>query len=474
VGRESVLPLSYAQQRLWFAEQLSEGRALYNVPVAVRLSGELDVAALGETLREIVRRHEVLRTSFPAKDGAPLQVIAAEVEFELPLTDLGELAVAEREAEAQRLAQAEAERPFDLAQGPLLRARLLKLGEAEHIVLFTMHHIVSDGWSMGVLIKEVSVLYEAYSRGAASPLAELEFQYADYAVWQREWLQGAVLEEQLGYWREQLRGAPEELQLPVDRARPAVQGFHGAMSSIVITPDVSLKLKELSRREDVTLFMSFLTVFKLLLHYYSGQDDIVVGTNVANRNRSETEALIGFFVNTLVMRTDLSGDPTFLELLKRVRETCLEAYAHQELPFESVVAMLQPERDLSRQPLFQVKIDVDNHLLNALELPRLSITPLEISLDIGRCDLQLFVTETHDGLLGKLVYDKDLFDKATVKVMSRQFEILLDQIVAQPDIRLSALEAVLAHSEKQHKLTKQADYKNNIRMKFAQVSATTR
>ena len=474
VDRAGQLPLSYAQQRLWFAEQLSEGRALYNVPVAVRLSGELDVAALAKTLREVVRRHEVLRTSFPEQQGKPLQVIAAEVGFELPLTDLSELAVEEREAEAQRLAQAEAERPFDLAHGPLLRGRLLKLGEAEHFALFTMHHIVSDGWSMGVLIKEVSVLYEAYSRGAESPLAELEFQYADYAVWQREWLQGAVLEEQLGYWGGQLRGAPEELQLPVDRARPAVQGFHGAMSSIVITPDVSLKLKELSRREDVTLFMSFLTVFKLLLHYYSGQDDIVVGTNVANRNRSETEALIGFFVNTLVMRTELSGDPTFLELLKRVRETCLEAYAHQELPFESVVAMLQPERDLSRQPLFQVKIDVDNHLLNALELPRLSITPLEISLDIGRCDLQLFVTETHDGLLGKLVYDKDLFDEATVKVMSKQFEILLDRIVAQPDIRLTALEAVLAHSEKQHKLTKQADYKNNIRMKFAQVSATTR
>jgi non-ribosomal peptide synthetase component F len=333
-----------------------------------------------------------------------------------------------------------------------------------------MHHIVSDGWSMSVLINEVSVFYEAYSRGEGSPLRELPIQYADYAVWQREWLQGDVLAEQLNYWREQLRGVPEALELPADRARPAVQSFHGASYPVAFTQPLSLKLKELSRREDVTLFMSLLTAFKMLLHYYSKQDDIVVGTNVANRNRAETEGLIGFFVNTVVMRSKLSGDPSFQDLLQQIREVCLDAYAHQDVPFERVVALLQPDRDLSRQPLFQAKIDVDNRLMSALELRGITLTPLEIPKDIGRCDLQLFITETPEGLIGKTVYDSNLFDDVTASGMSKQFEILLHEIVEQPGIRLNALEEVLAESEKQYKITRETAYKNSIRQKFRQVS----
>ena len=448
VDRAGQLPLSYAQQRLWFAEQLSEGRALYNVPVAVRLSGELDVAALAKTLREVVRRHEVLRTSFPEQQGKPLQVIAAEVGFELPLTDLSELAVEEREAEAQRLAQAEAERPFDLAHGPLLRAHLLKLGEAEHFALFTMHHIVSDGWSMGVLIKEVSVLYEAYSRGAESPLAELELQYADYAVWQREWLQGAVLEEQLGYWRGQLRGAPEELQLPVDRARPAVPSFQGAHYPFSLTPDLSDKLKALSSRERVTLFMTLLAAFKLLLHYYSRQTDILVGIDVANRNRVEIEKLIGFFINILITRSNVSGNPTFRDFLMSVRDTTLGAYAHQDLPFERLVEELRPERSIGRMPLVRAMFSFHNTPEAELILSNLTIKRLDIDDGASKRDLTLFMTETKQGLTGSWTYNSDLFNATTIKRMTNQFKTLVSAVVAQPDERLQEILNILAEAEK--------------------------
>ena len=465
---EGELPLSYAQQRLWFADQLTPGSALYNVAAAVRLVGELQVDALKRTLNEILRRHEVLRTSFPARQGEPVQVIAAaSQEFSLPLTDLSELVAGEREQAARRMADEEAQTPFDLTVGPLVRGRLLRLGAAEHVALFTMHHIVSDGWSMGVLIQEVSQLYEAYSRGEESPLAEPAIQYADYAVWQREWLRGEALAKQLAYWREQLAGA-ETLALPTDKPRPAVQSFRGGRYPVAFTHELKEQLKSLSRRENATLFMTLLTAFKVLLHYHSKQNEIIVGANVANRNRAETEGLIGFFVNTVVLRTDLTGDPGFIDLLKQVRGVCLGAYAHQDVPFEKVVALLQPERNLNRQPLFQVKIDLADDLKHTLELKGLTLTPLDLPNDVGRCDLQLMLTQPKEGLLGDLVYDKNLFDETTVSLMSNQLESLLHEIIKQPEARLSVLEQVLAAADKQHQAGRETEYKNSIQQKFKQ------
>src|SRR6185312_3136046 len=325
VARAGPVPLSFAQQRLWFIDQLEGGSAFYNLPLAVRLQGELQVAALERTLSEIVRRHEVLRTHFEAEGGAPVQVIEEAAALPLPLTDLSGLGEAERAAAVRALAQAKAGQAFELSRGPLLRVQLLRLEETEHVVLLTLHHIVTDGWSTGVLIKEVATLYEAYSQGRPSPLAELEWQYGDYAAWQREWLQGEVLEEQLRYWRRPLGGEVPWLELPTDRPRPAVQSYRGSQRGFRLTDELTAAVKLLSRREGVTLFMTLLAAFQVLLYRYSGQDDILVGTAIAGRTHKETEPLLGCFVNTLVLRTDLSGNPRFSQLLRRVREVSLSA-----------------------------------------------------------------------------------------------------------------------------------------------------
>ena len=358
--REEALPLSFAQQRLWFLDQLRPGDAAYNIPAALRVIGDFDKAAFAFAVNEIVRRHEALRTTFVVRDGVAAQAIAPALEIAIPVVDLGALDCELQEAEALCLASEEARRPFDLALGPLLRATTLDLGvrpstgEREHIVMFTLHHIVSDGWSSGVLIREFVALYEAFVAGRPSPLPDLTIQYADYAVWQREWLQGEVLERQLAYWRDRLAGAPPTLDLPTDRPRPATQDHAGATHHFTVGKDIAERLASLGRREGATLFMTLLAAFQLLLSRYSGQRDISVGTPVANRRRLELEGLIGFFVNTLVMRTDLSGDPSFRALLARARETVLGAQAHQDLPFERLVEELQPTRDVSRDPLFQV------------------------------------------------------------------------------------------------------------------------
>ncbi|HEU4595289.1 MAG TPA: amino acid adenylation domain-containing protein, partial [Pyrinomonadaceae bacterium] len=319
-SRDEATPLSFAQQRLWFLDKLEPGSAAYNMPTALRLTGRLDAAALGRTLGEVVRRHEVLRTTFVEVDGSPVQVIAPASEVSLPVTDLSALDAGEREAEAQRLTQQEARRPFDLAAGPLLRAALLRLSEQEHVLLVTMHHIVSDGWSTGIFIREMSALYAAFTSGEESPLEELPVQYADYAAWQRQYLSGEVLDAQLSYWRGQLGGAPALLELPTDRPRPPAQSYRGATHSFILPGELTSALRELSQREGCTLFMTLLAGWQALLSRYSNQQDVVVGTPIANRTRVETEGLIGFFVNTLALRTDLSGDPTFRELLARVRE----------------------------------------------------------------------------------------------------------------------------------------------------------
>jgi hypothetical protein len=448
--------LSYAQQRLWFADQLRPESALYNVAIALRLTGQLNIAALEQSLSEIIRRHEVLRTTFPEAQGTPVQVITAAVNFTLPLTDLSAGEEAERESAARRLAEEEAERPFDLSDGPLLRASLLKLAAQEHVMLFTMHHIISDGWSMGVLIKEVSVLYEAYSRGEASPLAELEVQYADYAVWQREWLRGEVLEEQLGYWREQLKGVAEVLEMPTDKVRPAVQSFVGANEPLRLSAELSDALKALSRREGVTLFMTLLAVWQSLLYCYTGQEQIVVGTPIANRNRAETEDLIGFFANTVVLRSDLSGNPGFGELLRRVREVCLGAYTHQDVPFEKLVRELRPERSLSHSPLFQVWFAFQNAPIPAaLRLGDLSFAELKVDNMTSKSDLVITVTDAEQNLEVALEYNSDLFNADTISRMLQSYELLLSSVASQHEIELEALKEIFVEEEKRQQSVKE-------------------
>jgi acyl carrier protein len=447
--RNGELPLSYAQQRLWFLDQLDTGNSFYNVPKAVRLSGKLNVDALEKTLTEIIRRHEVLRTSFSEINGRPMQMIRPPSSFKLSILDLSHLDATEREVEVIRLASEEARRAFDLSsERPLLRATLLKLEPEAHVVLFTMHHIVSDAWSAGVLLKEVATLYEAYSQGKPSPLPELTIQYADYAIWQRDWLQGQALEQQLSYWKGQLGGVTNVLELPTDRPRPSTQTFSGAHHEFSLTPELSEKLRKLSRDEDVTLFMTLLTAWQTLLHRYTNQEQITVGTPIANRKCSETEMLIGFFVNTLVIKNDLSGDPSFRELLRRVREVCLGAYAHQDVPFEKLVEVLQPERSLSHTPLVQIWFAFQNAPESKMELAGLLLTPLQIESGTAKFDLGLNMADAPEGLFGSLEYKTDLFNASTARRISSQFETLLQHVAMHRDEKLSSLSNILLKAER--------------------------
>ncbi|HEX8178801.1 MAG TPA: amino acid adenylation domain-containing protein [Pyrinomonadaceae bacterium] len=451
VARDGALPLSFAQQRLWFLDQLQAGDAVYNLPMAVRLKGQLDVPALEQTLTEIVRRHESLRTTFATVEGEPVQVIAQPGEVRLPLMELQELPAAAREAEAQRVITEAARRGFDLARGPLFRLHLLRLAADEHVVLLTMHHIISDGWSTGVLVREVAALYAAFSAGQPSPLAELPVQYADYAVWQRTWLTGAVLDEQLSYWRRQLGGAPAALRLPTDRVRPQVQTFHGAHLSATLAQSLTTELKALSQREGATLFMTLLAAWQALLARYTGETDISVGTPIANRQRREVEDLIGFFVNTLVLRTDLSGAPTFRELLARVREVTLGAYAHQDVPFERLVEELQPARDLSHTPLFQVYFVWQNNPPVTLALPGLELTAQAAGSGAAKFDLTLVMEETAAGLVTRFEYNTDLFDERTIERLAQHFERLLRAAVTEPERAVATL-PLLTEAEQQQQL----------------------
>jgi len=361
-------PLSFAQQRLWFLQQFDPQSAAYNVPRAVRLAGPLNVSALRRSLSEVVRRHEVLRTTFTTIDEQPVQIVHQAQPVALPVFDLSNLPEAEREASIQALYTAETSRPFNLADDLLLRASLVRVGDEDHVIFFTLHHIVSDGWSSGVLINEVVALYDAYSHDRPSPLLELPVQYADYAVWQRQQLQGEILEEHLAYWERKLRGAPV-LKLPADRPRSKVLSIRGAQYIIALPSSLTDALNELSRREGTTLFMTLLAAFKALLCRYTGQEDISIGIPIAGRNQVETEQLIGFFINTLVMRTDLSGNPSFRELLGRVREVAVGAYAHQELPFERIVEELQPERSAGSQPFYNVMFVYQNMPASSRDRP---------------------------------------------------------------------------------------------------------
>jgi amino acid adenylation domain-containing protein len=437
--RGNELPLSFAQQRLWFLDQLEPHSPFYNVPVALRLAGALDVSALERTIEEVLRRHDGLRTAFASERGRPNQVVHPPAAFRLHVEDLLMQPEADRETEVERHVAAEAVRPFELATGPLFRASLVRVRPDDHVVLLTMHHIVSDGWSIGLLVREVAELYDAFSHGRPSPLAELAIQYADFAVWQRSWLRGAVLESQLGYWTHRLGGAPATLDLPTDLSRPPVQTHRGALRVLELSRDLSDALANLARREGATLFMTLLAAFDVLLHRLSGATDIVVGTPIANRNRSEIEGLIGFFVNTLVLRTDLSGDPTFRKVLARVREAALGAYAHQDLPFERLVEAVPSKRDLSRAPLFQVMFDLHNEPMPVPSLSGLTVTVQTEHTGTAKFDLTLTLTESPEGLVGSLEYATDLFLPATIERMARQLETLLGGIVADADCRISEL-----------------------------------
>ncbi len=450
--RTSPLPLSFAQQRMWFLNKLEPTSSAYNVPQAVRLKGPLQTEVLQRSLNEIVRRHETLRTSFKVLVDEPVQVVAPEISLPLTIEDLTLLPEAAREVEAQRKAKEATLRPFDLTQAPLLRATLLKLFDGDHVLLLNTHHIVSDGWSLGLLSQELTALYEAFAANQPSPLRALPIQYADYAVWQRDFLTGETLDSQMAYWKKQLGGAPASLDLPTDHPRPPEQTFCGSRHSVTLPKGLSDSLLEVSRKEGVTLFMTLLAAFDVLLARYSGQEDVVVGTPIAGRNRAEVEKLIGFFVNTLVLRTDLSGDPTFRELLARVRETAMGAYAHQDLPFEKLVEELKPERDLSRNPLFQVMLILQNVPTSEQPMSSLTMTPFGSGGQTSQFDLTLFTSETPAGLRTSVVYNTDLFDAATIERMLHHFQMLLVGAMANPDERISKL-PLLTDVERRHILT---------------------
>lgn len=459
VSREGRLPLSFAQQRLWFMDQLEPGNPAYNMPGAIRLSGELNIAALERSLNEIVRRHESLRTTFATVDGQPEQIIAPFAPLALPALDLSELSEAEREAQAGKLFAEESLRPFDLARGPLFRILLLRLGATEHVAIFSMHHIISDEWSLGVLARELAALYAAFSQDRPSPLEELPIQYADFAHWQRQWLQGEALEAQLGYWRERLGGKLPSLQLPFDHPRPAAPTYpkyRGATHSFALSTEISAALKALSREEGATMFMTLLAALQVLLHRVAGQDDIIIGTDVANRNRLEIEGLIGFFVNHLVLRADLGGNPGFRRLLRQAREITLGAYAHQDLPFDKLVGALRLERSAGQAPLFQVLFVFGNPNLPTMELQGLTMSSQRSDLILSKYDLTLFMSERERSVNGVWRYSAELFEASSIARISGNFETLLCSIAANPDARLDSLE-MLTEAEKQRQASEKRE-----------------
>ena len=452
---EGNLLLSYAQQRLLFLDQLESGVA-YNIPLALEVAGKLDVAALQQSLCEIMKRHESLRTSFAVqqgdtKEGVPQQVIHPARPFDLPVVDLRSLPQATQTNEVKRLTQAEALRPFDLSQDLMLRAQLLQRAAEDFVLLLTMHHIALDDWSLGVLVRELATLYAGYTQGQPSSLPELPIQYADFAAWQRHYLQGEVLERQLTWWQAQLADAPDLLQLPSDRPRPAQQSFRGAAVAVQIEAGLTQQLRQLSRTQGCTLYMTLLAAFQVLLHRYTGQAQIVVGSPIANRNHHELEGLIGFFVNTMALRTNLTGQPTFLEVLAQVQTTTQAAYDHQDLPFERLVEELQPERNLAYNPLVQVMFALQNAPMGAFTLPGVQVIPAAFEVKTTRFDLEMHCWEVGDSLNGYCIFATDLFDAATIERLLGHFQTLLQGIVAHPEQCIHSL-PLLTPTERQQLL----------------------
>jgi amino acid adenylation domain-containing protein/non-ribosomal peptide synthase protein (TIGR01720 family) len=437
VRREKPALLSFAQQRLWFLGELEPESWSYNLPFGLRIKGELDLSVLGRSINEVVRRHEVLRTTITVDNDQPIQIIAPEWVVSLMVEDFRCLSDSHREEEVRGAAKSEAHRLFDLSQGPLWRMRVLRLGEQEHVILLTLHHIIADGWSLNVLMQEFLSLYEAFESGRTPMPSPLPIQYADYAHWQRDWLQGDVLNAQLKYWKTSLDGAPAVLSLPTDRPRPAVEGHHGARHEFLIPADIVGQLRALSRRQGATLFMTLLGAFQVLLLRYSGQTDLCIGTPIANRTRLEIEPLIGLFVNTLVLRTDLAGNPTFTGLLARVKEVVLGAQTHQDLPFEKLVDELQPMRALSHAPLFQVMFALQTLSSNELELPGFEISTFDVDPGSAQFDLSLDLLDSQAGVEAVFEYNADLFNAGTIERMAAHLQRILQGIIANPDARLS-------------------------------------
>jgi len=446
VPRNLNLPLSFAQERLWVLDQLEPNNPLYNIPRTMRMRGPLRTDILEKAINEIVRRHESQRTTFAVKDGMPVQVISAGVTIPLSIQDLTAVPETSHEAEVRRAAAEATMRPFDLSVPPLVRAQLFRLSADDHVLHLTMHHIISDAWSAGLFLQELGVLYEAYCAGGLSPLPELRVQYADYAAQEREWLQGEVLEKQLAFWRNRLKGVPPVLDLPLDRQRPKARTFAGACEMLHVSQDQLNALKHLARHEGTTLFMVLIAIYQTMLSKYSGEEQIVVGTDLANRMMPETERMIGFFINLLAVRTDLSGNPTFRALLGRVREGLLESYAHQEVPFPKIVQEVQPERSATHNPIVQVLFVMQNAPRARRTLAGLQLEPFDIPVTTSKFDMALFVAERPEGLLGYWVYSTELFDQSTIQRMLRHFGNLLEAVLANPDARLSSL-AMLSPEE---------------------------
>jgi hypothetical protein len=433
------------------------------------LRGQLRVDALERALNEIARRHESQRTTFTVKNGHPIQVIAPSITVPLVVHDVSLPAQSSRESEVRRLAIEEAKRPFDLVSGPLVRADLFRLDTDDHVLQVTMHHIVSDAWSASIFLQELGVLYEAYCAGLPSPLPEPTVQYADYAAQERAWLQGGVLEKQLAFWREQLKGIPPVLDLPLDRPRPQVRTFAGAYETLHISAETLKAVKELGRKEGATLFMTLIAAFQAMLSKYSGEEQIVVGTDLANRTMPETEQMIGFFINLLAVRTDLSGNPTFRELLRRVRERLLEAYAHQEVPFPKVVQEIQPERSATHNPIVQALFVMQNAPRTKRGLAGLKVEPFEVPVTTSKFDMAVFMAEQLEGLIGYWVYSTELFEQTTIQRMIRHYTTLLQSAIAQPEARLSAL-AMLSPEEIERE---EADKQQRKQSQSKKLKATT-
>ncbi len=449
---QESFPLSFAQQRLWFLNHFEPESPEYNIPQALRITGEMDPAVMQRALREVVRRHETLRTTFRSEEGTPAQVIAQVVDMEVPFLDVRERVANPAEVwnEALRMAAADAKEPFDLTLGPLMRTRLYRTGLREHLLYYNVHHIAYDGWSQGIFARELAAVHDAFAAGQPSPLAELPVQYLDFALWQREWLQGEVLSSQLAYWRRQLASVPP-LEMPTDRPRPAVRTHNGAAISLGFDQVLAADLKALAQREGSTMFIVLNAAYKALLHHWTTQEDIAVGTLIANRRRPELEGMIGFFANTLVLRTDLSGDPTFRELLAREREVSLDGHAHQDLPFEKLVEELNPPRDMARTPLFQVMLILLNNPGEAMDLPGLKLVPVPIDSRTSKMEMTLYLTETPAGVDGFVEYNSDLFDRATLERFAGHFRTLLATVAASPELHLSEL-PLLSVSERRRLL----------------------
>lgn len=452
VTREQNFPLSFTQERLWLLDQLESGSAAYNIPFALRLKGVLNLVPLEESIREMVRRHEALRTSFTTIDNQPIQVIAsADQNWSLKVQKLNELPKAEQESVVLKLAVEAAQQPFDLSHGPLWRASLLELSDEEHVLLLNFHHIIFDGWSEGLVWRELALLYQAFCEGQPSPLPELPVQYADFAVWQRQWLQGEFLEALVSYWQKQLGNNLCELQLPTDKPRPAVPTRQSASQKLILSPELTKSLKLLSRKEGATLFATLLSAFKVLLHRYTEQERLFVCSPIANRNRSELKNLIGYFVNLLILQSDLGGNPSFRELLSQVRQTVSGAYAHQDLPLQQLINHL----GMVQAPLSQVMFVLQNTNRNVTQLSGLTVEELEVDNGTADFDLSLSVTESADTLIGVWKYNTDLFAPETISTMVRHWQEILEAAVANPDLPLTSL-LVLSKTESKQLAAKRA------------------